>query len=171
MERPFVPMIASNGGELSVEFVEVLRPVRQAAGAKPFDSPTVAVLRDHPPRGQNVILRARADKGERRRTERELEEAPSERRDVIVVRASGWHRRQCRSADRTIRTAGTSHGSRHFSPRHSADRAWSDRIDNHVTMGRIGDLGQALRRQHDSGVLLAQGAEPFLDLRARRRCW
>ena len=70
---------------LQVELVEVLGPVIQSSGTKPFDSPTVAVLLDHSPRGQHVVFRTRADKGERRRTERELEQTPTERRDVIII--------------------------------------------------------------------------------------
>src|ERR1700722_9269209 len=70
---------------LWVELLEVLGPVRQTANAKPFNSPTVAELLDHSPRGQHVIFRASADERERRRTERELEEPPAERRDVVVV--------------------------------------------------------------------------------------
>src|SRR5579864_5970622 len=70
---------------LWVELLEVLGPVRQTANAKPFNSPTVAELLDHSPRGQHVVLRAGAYEGERRRTKRELKQPPSEWRDVIVV--------------------------------------------------------------------------------------
>ena len=39
-------------------------------------------------------------------------------------------------------------------------------FEDDVPIRRVGDLAKALRRQHDSRVLLAQGAQPFLELRA-----
>src|SRR6266851_3864162 len=153
--------------ELPVEFVEVLGPVRQAAGAKPFNSPTVSVFLDHPPRGEHVVLRARADKGERCGTERELEQAPSKRRDVIVV---PFGRGISDNIDLPI---GESEPPVHLTARSifrfrvGQIELGRTRLENYISMRRVGDLCETLRRQHDGGVLLAQGAQPLLDLRAK----
>src|SRR5579875_2587237 len=70
---------------VSDKSVQVLRPVGESPKPEPLDGPSLAMPPDKTPRGEDVVLRACADEGERDRPERELEEPASERRDVVVV--------------------------------------------------------------------------------------
>src|SRR5579885_3773542 len=70
---------------VSDEFVEIFRPVGESAKPEPLDGPSLAEPLDKTPGGEDVVLRACADEGERDRPQRELEEPPSERRDIVVV--------------------------------------------------------------------------------------
>src|SRR5260370_7045259 len=67
------------------EFSKVLGPIGEPTCAEPFDCPEVAVLAHHAASGKNVVFGTRADESQGGGTERELEQAPSERRYVIVV--------------------------------------------------------------------------------------
>src|SRR5712692_8720957 len=68
-----------------IKAIEVVRPLAEAAGAQPFDAPALAVLGNHAPHSEHVLLRAGSDEGERSRSNRELEEPPPERRNVVIV--------------------------------------------------------------------------------------
>src|SRR5260370_40362568 len=68
-----------------IKAIEVTRPLTEAAGAQPFDAPALAVLRNHASCSEHVLLGAGSDEGERRRSNRELEQPPAQRRDVVVV--------------------------------------------------------------------------------------
>src|SRR5689334_18187985 len=73
------------GFRARIKTIEVVRPLAETAGTQPFDAPALAVLRNHAPRSEHVLLGAGADEGERSRSNRELEEPPAQRRYVVVV--------------------------------------------------------------------------------------
>src|SRR5579863_5409594 len=69
----------------SLEAFEIVGPVVELAATQPLAGPVIAELAHHLPTRLHVVLRPSADEGEGRRTERELEEAAAERRDIVVM--------------------------------------------------------------------------------------
>ena len=144
----------------------MLRPIVQSVGAEPLDGPAFAVLLDHSPCGEDVVLGARADEGEGGGAERELEQPPSERRDVIVVALGRG------LGDDLDLAIGESEALVHLAARGvlrlgigQIELGWAG-LEDYVAMRRVGDLAEALGREHDGRVFLAQRAQPLLDLRA-----
>src|SRR6202034_771950 len=65
--------------------VEVVAPFTKATRPQPFGWPAFSQLDDHPPRIEHVLLRAGANESQCSRSQRELEEPPPERREVVVI--------------------------------------------------------------------------------------
>src|SRR5579875_901387 len=151
---------------LSAKPLQVLGPVGQSSTAQPLDGPSLAVLFDKTPGGENVILRTRTDEGEGDWPERELEEPASERGYIVVV---AFGRRLGDDLDLAVAEAEAPV----YLARGGVGRLRVRQIEpcragleNHVAMSRIGDLAEALRREYDRRVLFAQRAQPLLDLRS-----
>src|SRR5260370_23369173 len=136
--------------------------------AKRLERPAIAVLAYHAAGGENIGLRASADERQSGRAERELEQAPSERRYIIVVTLGRCLR------DNLDLPIGQPEAPVHIARRgilrfrvRKVKLGWT-RLENHVAMRGVGDLCEALRRQHHGGVLLTQGPQPLLDFCAER---